>query len=358
MNFAHANGIATDPRFTPIKFDDFAVSWAGPHPRQPGFCFGSEDGRLLFTNERFEVQIGPSRASQSGEAINGVAFSGKWMAVSTRADVTMTDMAFGEGSDVFGIPFGAHGIVATPSGYFAAPMGPSGIMMLKAGSVPGDEVGVLSPNPVGMSFFRVIALRGNADNDLLVCAMRQRGIGLTELQWGDPMYNMRVAAFDGIDVVDVCAVSSSRGVLAVAAVGRDGTLILVRDALGDADPINIKFNTIQGTAYRLLSRGDDLLLLTSRALYILEKLASRLATGIPTDRFTTHIMAIPLEAVDASVIRDRWLLVITPDEVLVGDLDLIHRAKQKEVGAETPQTLSRVWQRQHVSSNASVLAAV
>jgi len=38
--------------FAHIGFPDgFEVCWAGKHPFQDGFCFGSLDGRILFTDE-------------------------------------------------------------------------------------------------------------------------------------------------------------------------------------------------------------------------------------------------------------------------------------------------------------------
>src|SRR5207302_6899461 len=37
MNRLPKNGSAPGPLFTPIRFKDFDVSWAGPHPLQPGF---------------------------------------------------------------------------------------------------------------------------------------------------------------------------------------------------------------------------------------------------------------------------------------------------------------------------------
>ena len=356
MNNKLANGSILDPFFTPIGLKDFAVSWVGPHPLQPGFCFGSEDGRLLLTNLHAKVTSGPFKASASGEAINGVAFSGEWLAVSTRADVTMRCFPRVAGVKAVVLPYGAHGVVAVQSGYFAAPMGHTGVMMLKAGSGPGDDVGVLSPVNNGMDFYQVIAMRGRGKKDLLVCATRQQGIGLTELRWGNPTYNMRIAAFEGIDVVDVCAVPSKSGSPAIAAVGLDGSLILVRDALRDPAPTNIKFKTIKGTAYRVLCRGEDLVVLTSRGLYVLEKLAHRLASGTQAENFTTQIFAVPMEAVDANIVRDRWLLVITSDEVFVGDLDLIRHARPKD--SEISQTVNQARQTHDLPLSANILTAV
>lgn len=366
MNQAHTNGGVPHPLFTPIPLQDFPVSWVGPHPSQPGFCFGSEDGMLLFTDERFARLLGPGKGSASGEAINGVAYSGHWIAVSTRADVTIGSLREDEGKKgVVGAPFGAHSIVAAPSGYFAAPMGRTGVMMLKAGSSPGDAVGVLTSDKEGMYFHRVIALPGRGGKDLLVCAAGQGGIGITELQWGEPTYTMRVATFAGLDVVDVCPVASDPKSPAVAAVSRDGTLILVGDVLHDSMPVNITFKAVQGVAYRVLRRGEDLYLLTSRALYVLKKLAARLAAGVSLGKVTTPIRVVPMEAVDASIIHDRWLFLVMPDEVLRGDVHVIEHVNAHdlvagggEVQEALPETLDRHWKIYGVSQKAQQLISV
>src|SRR5437868_1735189 len=71
--------------------EGFLPTWAGPLPGRM-FCFGSEDGKWFFTNEHGKSMSGPAKASMSGEAINGVAISGIWMAISTRAEVTFFQM--------------------------------------------------------------------------------------------------------------------------------------------------------------------------------------------------------------------------------------------------------------------------
>src|SRR5262249_36964173 len=163
-----------------------------------------------------------------------------------------------------------------PSGYFVAPLGRAGIMMLRAGSGPDDPVGVITSDKEGLYFYRVLTMAGRQGQDLLACAARKGGIGITEIRWGQNTYNIELATFAGLDVVDVCAVNADPGSPAIAALGRDGTLILVRDALHDNAPLSLKFDTVQGTAYRLLSAGGHLFLLTSRGLYGLMKLGERL----------------------------------------------------------------------------------
>jgi hypothetical protein len=237
-------------------------------------------------------------------------------------------------------------------------------MIVKVGSGAGDPVGLLSSDEQGMYFYRVLALQGRDGSDLLVCACRQGGIGITEVKWGQETYTMRVATFKGLDVVDVCAVASDPESSAVAALGRDGTLILTRDALHDEKPKTIKFKAVQGTAYRLLSNGKHLFVLTSRGLYVLTELASRLAAGLPPGEFTTQILVVPMEAVDAGPVDDRWLLVITPDEVLKLDVNVIeqdtpeaHGWDEGQVEEELPTAATPDWDIHEVSQTSRQLVA-
>jgi hypothetical protein len=49
-------------------------------------------------------------------------------------------------------------------------------------------------------------------------------------------------------------------------------------------------------------------------------LASRFLAGEPVDSTPTEVRGIPLEAVDADVCWNRWLVVVLPDDVLRFDL--------------------------------------
>lgn len=344
--------------YAALRLPNFDASWAGPNPLGPGFCFGSEDGRLLYTDEAGLPLGTPTRVSPSGEAINGVARSGQWMAASTREDVTMGSLA--EKKHVVVFPLGAHGVTAAPSGNFVAPLGRAGIMLLQPGSTPDDSVGVLTSDKPGMYFYRVAALPGRDGKDLLVSACRDGGIGITELRWGEPAYQMGVVRFDGLDVIDVCAVASRPESPAVAALGRDGTLILVRNAFHSEKPVTIKFNTVQGTAYRLLASGQNVFVLTSSGLHGLMGLASRLVIGSGT--FHTRILVVRMEAVDANLAGDRWLLAVTPDEIRKFDIVAIeHNDSECIDGAElseaTPETLAPNWEMYGVPQRSTQLVA-
>ena len=71
-----------------ICLPNFEVSWAGGSPGKPGCWFGSDDGRVQFMSLDGAELIGPYAIAPSEEAVNGIAFAGGLMAVSTRNDVT------------------------------------------------------------------------------------------------------------------------------------------------------------------------------------------------------------------------------------------------------------------------------
>jgi hypothetical protein len=208
-------------------------------------------------------------------------------------------------------------------------------MILKADSKEGDFVGVMTAERDNMYFYRALAQLGRDGKDLLICAARHAGIGIAEMRCGDESYTMRTATLPGLDAIDVCFVGGEPESQALAAVGRDGTLILVRDVLHTKEPLTMKFNAVEGKAFRLLSARGHLFLLTSSAFYGFMNLGKRLLEGLPEGKFTTQILAIPLEAVDASFVGDRWLPVVMPNEVLRFDLDLIEANTPTRNGDET-----------------------
>lgn len=351
MNRVSSNGGTGPPLFTPIRFSDFEVCWAGPNPFRSGFCFGSEDGRLLFTDEDGNALLhGPAQGSASREAINGVARLGPYLAVTTRAEVnfwTFDEKQWDKPPSCVLFPHGAHGIQATAGGSFIAPLGRTGIM---AAQPPFDEkhrVMILGGKKEVLNHYRVISLQSGDGQEVLACAARLGGIGSMELHLEQTSHTLRIISAKGLDVVDLCALSTEVGSLAVAAAGRDGTLILIRDVWRDRKPIALKFvDTIEGTVYRLMNAGGDLFLLTSKRLYVLVGLAKRFLAGEPISGISTPVLPIPMEAVDANLCEPRWLLIVQANEVLKFDVGLIRQSAP--AGLLVPQSIRPDWQESDI----------
>lgn len=335
MNSFDENGDSLNEGFARIGFPEgFEVCWAGSHPFQKGLCFGSLDGRILFTNEEGEQLIPLEDGSNSKEAINGVARveNGIWVAVTTRQEVNFKRLLGTAGSPrslrVF--PYGAHDITTTPSGYFIAPLGRTGIMAVKP---PFESsVTVYSLDEPSFYAYRTIALRSQTGAEVLACACRLGGIVAGEFSGNQKKLPMTTATFEGLDVVDICPLNPGSGSLAVAALGRDGSLVLFQDVLHDKKPMTLKFQRVTGVAYRVLCCRGDVYLLTGKGLFVLGKLASRFLSQELDQSVTTPILPLAMEAVDMSLVAQRWLLVVMTDEVRKFDVDSIHQSVPAQLG--------------------------
>src|SRR5436309_1865580 len=107
-----------------IRFEDFEVSWAGASSLDNStFCFGSEDGRLLWTDPNGEFRMNLPSGTESAEAVNGVAFIPNWLCVTSRSQVNLITVPqnLEEQPLLAHFPLGAHGVISGSSGYFFAP---------------------------------------------------------------------------------------------------------------------------------------------------------------------------------------------------------------------------------------------
>jgi hypothetical protein len=308
----------------PIPLDDFAVSWAGPSGRDD-FCFGSEDGKLRFTTVDGESIGGLTSGLENAEAVNGVAFIGDVIAVSTRNEVTFWTVPQSEGKKALRAVFncGAHGVVATAEGYFFAPLERTGLMKVRASHDEVQPVKISRARHPILDYYKVIGLHSYGRPEVLACAARYGGVAAMELMQEDDCGQISSITFPGLDVVDVCSLGSGVTPPAVAAFGKDGTLVLLRDVLSDRSPVTMKFDEIRGKAYRLFSARGSIFLLTSTGVYVLSALAQRFLRGEPVERTPTAVCGVRLEAVDANLCGERWLLVVMPHGVLRFDLDLL-----------------------------------
>jgi hypothetical protein len=329
MNELPNNGDSPLFPFTRIGFPEgFEVCWAGPNPLQPGFCFGSLDGRLLLTDEQGRTSLPPLRGSASGEAINGVARVGSWLTVSTRQEVSVWPLLGGADGPNTGLvlPYGAHDITTTPSGYLVASLGLAGIMAVRPPFTPENPIKVHSAEKQDLYVYRLICLRSKSGTEVLACAARLGGIAAGEFSDSPQKLDLNRATFAGLDVVDVYPLDPDTDSLAIGALGRDGTVILSRDVLHDRAPVTAKAAGEPGIAYRLVSCRGDVYVLTSKGIYVLGKLAERFLAGELTSGTTTPVLALPMEAADLELVDNRWLLAVTPTEVYKVEVDAIQNA--------------------------------
>ena len=299
-----------------IQIPGFAVSWAGTSPWGPSHCFGSEDGRVLLTDpgnpEEPREGGGPFEVSPSGEAVNGIAFAGSAMAVSTRAEVTVVlDIRpSARRASRVRIPHGAHGVVATASGIFLAPSGTQGILRFDPRR-PQEVTRDWSP---GDSWYAYrLALVGTASGGEFACCVARRGgffAWSVEPDRG-PACARRLRG-TGVDFVDVTPLGSETHPFAAAALGADGSLHFMRDVAHEPSVKTLRFTSSGERAYRLLSSEGHVFLLTDRRLLCYPSLARRFLEqsdiGGPE-----RCQALEIEAVDIALGLDRSLLVVVAD---------------------------------------------
>jgi hypothetical protein len=280
--------------------------------------FADEEGRPLPGRK-------PGRGSVAREAVNGLVRVGTWVVVSTRADVNFWPLPGTEGGHEKGwaAQYGAHGVGATASGHVIAPLGRNGIMVVEPPFRPETPPTALRDTREALYVYRVIGLRSHSGTEAMVCAARTAGIAAGEFSGPKTPHKMRTAVFEGLDVIDVCPLDSDGDSLAVAALSRDGSVILFRDILASEKPLTMKFKRVQGAAYRVLSHRGELYVLTSRGVYALGKLAARFLADELHDGVVTQVLMMPMDAVDANL-AEHWLLVVMPDEVRRFDADWVH----------------------------------
>ncbi len=313
------------PDHIAIRIDGFEPSWAGPHPFEDGFCFGSEDGMVAFTDERGKVSDKPQVIALSREAVNGIAGIDKFLAVSTRQEVavlTLPDQV-GEKAVVTTFARGAHGVLASSTQHFVAPLGHGGVMMVKPGDGLDKSLREYPLSDRSLNLYQLYEMPGIGTRSLFIGACRSKGVGLIDYSAEKNELGLQTCTFPDIDVVDVSPVGSAAYPHAVVAAGIGGEVLLFRDIVNQEAPISLKYDQFAGKTYRILSSCGHLFVLTSKTVYVLGFLANRL-TQASLGEHAAPVMTIPMEAIDANICQNRWLLAVMQDEVHRYDVHEIH----------------------------------
>ncbi len=304
-------------------------------------CFGTESGKLLVPRpDAEEIILGPV----SEEAINGVAFSGNLVGLSTRSGVVIGDRPIkqGEHFQVKHFDGGAHDIVATANGLLA-PLGIDGLLLHTSGANHPyrTKVGQFRP-PLNFHKIARLGLDGNAE--VFACAARNFGIAAISLDQ-DEVGASILHPFSELDLIDVCSLRSSQWPLAAVAVGIDRTLLLSRDILNER-PGTLRIGGLTGKAYSVLCSHGHLFLLTSNSLVILPDLAKRFLEGQPIDR-PMRTISMPIHAVDAFLAYDEIFLIL-PDKCehyhiseLIGLEDRLHPFSRELMEGSTNPTFDK-----------------
>jgi hypothetical protein len=256
------------------------------------------------------------------EPVNGVAFAGDLIGVSSRNEVVVGRRRADGGLDHLqtGFEGGAHGILALPSGGFVAPLGTDGLLFLaeEEGKIATRVSRIEGERP---NFYKVALLPDPRDSGLLACAAQDSGLyAITEEQG-------RVTAvvsheFSGIDVVDVCSLNSKDKPRSAVALNHDGCLLFFSDVLEKTTLPPVHFGYSCGVPYTLLSAQGHVFALTSDEFVVFPDLADRFLRGEPLDQ-PTHAFLMPVQAVDVFLCGDDKVLLLEENgavEFKVADL--------------------------------------
>lgn len=322
------NGDVGVALFEEIGIPGFEATWAGPSRDGIHCALGSEDGRIVVVDESGVVRVPPVPISGHREAVNGIAALKDWFAVSTRADFTVVAAAVTDDRlKKTTWPFGAFGVMATRFQQFLAPLGVDGILDIRPGLT--FEAKRFFSDQRSINIY-ALTTTPDHDEDVIVAACRRQGIGFATCSAAGLSADFQLATIDGLDVIDVCTIGDLRFPLAAAALGRDGTIVVV------AGPRNgvkrtIKFPSIVGVAYRIFRSGEHMIVLTSVGLFVLPDIVERiLAFDDDENAFETPILELPMEAVDANMIGDRSLVVVEADRVVRFHLDAVLSERPNE----------------------------
>lgn len=299
------------------------ITWVGSNPFERGLSFGLDNGSFVFTSDNTGLWTHYPQMSPSGEAINGLAAIGTHsLAISTRADVSFiqTDLPKGRNRAVF--PGGAHGVIATKSGYFVASLGPAGLLVVKPTDADEQPMNVTAKNEGQLYFGRGAALSDNTGSEILIFANRRNGFGTSPFNGDKGGRHVHTMKFEGIDVIDVCPVTSNS--CAAIAISMKAEVLWIRDASRHDDPTAMRLSGVEGPVYRVLATPRHLLVLSSKALYVWTDLVEHVLFN---DKVVPNPspLVLPVKAVSMSLIRDEHLLLVMGTNavmsIMISDLE-------------------------------------
>jgi hypothetical protein len=303
----------TPPGYELIRILGIKPCWVGANPLKKGLLVGSEEGTAVFSDLTGK-EIVRYQLSESKEAIDAIAGFDPYMAVSTRHEVTVFDLSTAPNTPAPSavIPRGSHGVVAG-NGCFLAPIGHDGILVITPSrdSLTNHRINTFPGNPV--NFYQLCKLPDFDGASCYVAACRTQGIAVLDVNNTTQETGMVIGRFDA-DIVDVASLGTDQYPYAIAAVGAEGDLLLCRDIMRRERPITMKFDNLAGRVYRVLSGHGHLFIMTSKAIYTIGGLAKRLVQP-KFDYSRYQNMTLPVDAIDAAVIDDQWLLTVMADSI-------------------------------------------
>jgi hypothetical protein len=183
-------------------------------------------------------------------------------------------------------PGGAHGVIATKSGSYVAPLGPNGLLIVR----PTNDFlqkEVTKGTEGKLHFNRAASLHDQLGTETLIFANRKNGVGL-------------------------CVFSSDerpRVVLSAIAVSKTADLLWINDTSQNTDPVVIRPTHVEGAVYRALATSRHLFVLTSKALYVWFDFVNRAIAGQFASTEMVRLV-LPIDAIDMYLLDDQYLFLV------------------------------------------------
>ena len=315
------------PLWKELLTDREDLSWAGASAGDRGFCFGTEDGAVFWTN--FDgVQYGEPLINAAfddyEEAVNGIAFNAGRMVVTTRSGSAVWKNAEGKASKrkAGRIGEGSHGVVAALNGAFFLPLNIGGLMSVYEETPSHYSTFVSNSQAMDLNVYRAISLTSPDGKQVVGIAARRGGVAAGFYKPGDVM-GLTALVVPGADIIDICPTGNPKFPTAVFTLTRDSGILIFRDVVTDRDPVTVRYEGILGVAYRIISAGEFVFVLTSRALHVIHNLVDYRNSEFRVNRRTPST-SFKVEAVDMNIVGQRWLLLLTACGVLRLDLNELH----------------------------------
>ena len=256
------------------------ISWAGECPWTKNLCFGCEDGKLIIPPAEFEPQDeNTAKLHVAGDAINGIAFLGDAVGITSRSGVLIGYRKDAKGSclDAYKHTFkgGAHGIVGSRQNAFLAPIGIDGLLMVNLLAGRGISNWIVRNHEMRLNFYRLVRLGEGPGGEVFACASRRDGLLAASFADGTLAGPLIGHHFDGHDIVDVCPLYDRQFPLAAVCVSRNQGIFFVRNILENQAPVALGYDELKGTAYSLLSAQGHVFVLTDEEFIVLPNLANR-----------------------------------------------------------------------------------
>lgn len=321
------------------------LSWAGAAEGNRGFCFGTEGGTVFWTN--FEgMQYGDPLPNATlddyDEAINGIAFNAGRMVVTTRSGSAIWKNADSKASKrkAGRIGEGSHGVVTGLSGAFFLPLNTGGLMSVQDKLPKHFEGFVSKSESMDLNVYRIASLVGMDGSQVVAMAARLGGVAVGRYKPGG-ILNLATIEMTDADFIDICPAGYPGFPTAAYALTRDNHILAFNNVLNVREHGTARYEGVAGVAYRILSAGDFVFVLTSKALHVIHNLVAHSPGSFRVNR-RTRSTSFPLDAIDMNLVGNRWLMVLMADRVLRFDLNELARDLASEF-EEAVSELTDVW---------------